>query len=301
MHLNKIIKESIKYFILIFASIWFQIISFNALAQDNLFVQQTNDPAMQLALEEIVGELGLDDKIEKKQLGLVLLDITDDSEPRLASINGSTMFYAASLPKIVILLGAFHKSEKGLLSLTPLLTQKMTDMIRYSSNSAATEMMNIVGMEYIADMLQSEEFRLYDPEQGGGLWLGKEYAKKGVWKRDPMYNMSHAATGLQVARFYYLLAEEKLLSPHSCAAMLDIMSEPGIKHKFVKGLLTVDKDAKIFRKSGSWREYHSDSALIERQGRRYIAVALAKNRNAEKWLQRLIVKMDSLVFSPKSS
>ena len=262
---------------------------------DNIFHSQTNDLLLQQKLDQVIQQLKLSRAVKDTQLSLVLVDITDSNNPRLASANGSTMFYAASLPKIVILLGAFHKAEQGELELTPKIIEKLTNMIRYSSNQDATEMMNVVGLEYIAQMLQSKPYQLYDPEQGGGLWLGKEYAKHGVWKRDPINNISHGATGLQVAKFYYLLATRELLSPQSCAAMLEIMGNPGINHKFVKGIKNVDPNARIFRKSGSWREYHSDSALIERNGHRYIAVGLAKNNKGGKWLQDLIVEMDALI------
>jgi len=52
-----------------------------------------------------------------------------------------------------------------------------------------------------------------------------------------------------------------------------MLSKPGINHKFVKGLMAVHPDSKIFRKSGSWRRWHADSALVERDGHKYIMVA----------------------------
>ncbi len=262
-----------------------------------LFNESYNDTSLQTSLGTIVANLGLDSAVKNQHLGLTLVDITNSSSPRLASLNGGIMFYAASLPKIVILLGAFHKAEAGQLELTPLIIEKLTQMVRFSSNTAATEMMHLVGMDYIASVLQSEDYKFYDIHQGGGLWLGKAYAKTPAWKRDPLFNLSHGATSLQVAKFYYLLATQQLLSKASCDAMLKILSKPGINHKFVKGILTVDDDAKIFRKSGSWRDYHSDSALIERDGHRYIAVALARSQQGESWLQQLIVKMDKAIVS----
>jgi beta-lactamase class A len=51
----------------------------------------------------------------------------------------------------------------------------------------------------------SPRYRLYDPRHYGGLWVGKDYAKSGLWRRDPLHNLSHGATAMQVARFYYLL------------------------------------------------------------------------------------------------
>jgi beta-lactamase class A len=169
-------------------------------------------------------------------------------------------------------------------------------MIRNSSNQAATEMLNMVGKAYLAKLLQSPRYRLYDPEKNGGLWVGKEYSKSGAWKRDPLHNLSHGATALQVARFYYLLQTGRLVSPELSRQMKTILGDPAIEHKFVKGLRSVHPESRIYRKSGTWGQYHADSAIIEHDGRRYIAVALAKSPQGGKWLTDLIVAMDKLVF-----
>ena len=157
-------------------------------------------------------------------------------------------------------------------------------------------MLNKVGKAYLARLLQSPRYRLYDPKRNGGLWVGKEYAKSGAWKRDPLHNLSHGATALQVARFYYLLETGQLVSPELSRQMKDILGHPAIEHKFVKGLKSVHPQSRIYRKSGTWRQYHSDSAIIEHDGRRYIAVALAKSPRGGQWLSDLIVAMDKLVF-----
>mgnify|MGYP002641967032 CR=1 FL=1 len=77
--------------------------------------------------------------------------------------------------------------------------------------------------------------------------------------------------------------------------MKALLSKPGINHKFVKGLSNTD--AKIFRKSGSWRTYHADSALIEHNGRSYIAVALANDPQGGEWMKKLIREMDSIILA----
>jgi beta-lactamase class A len=46
---------------------------------------------------------------------------------------------------------------------------ELTRMIRRSSNKAATSVLNQVGIENLADILQSEKYRLYDPKHNGGL------------------------------------------------------------------------------------------------------------------------------------
>jgi beta-lactamase class A len=219
----------------------------------------------------------------------------------MAYINPNEMMYAASLPKIAILLGAFERIAKGEMTLDDDTQEKLSLMIRNSSNQAATEILNQVGKSYLADLLQSPRYRLYDPKRNGGLWVGKEYSKSGAWKRDPLHNLSHGATALQVARFYYMLQTGQLVSPEHSQQMKAILADPAIKHKFVKGLESKHPDSRIYRKSGTWKQFHSDSAIIEHDGRRYIAVALAKSPLGGKWLSDLIVALDDLIHKSPSN
>jgi beta-lactamase class A len=132
----------------------------------------------------------------------------------------------------------------------------------------------------------------------GGLWVGKPYAKAGAVKRDPIYNLSHGATPFEVARFYYMLDTGQLVNEQACADMREMLSRPAIEHKFVAGLKAHRPGSEIMRKSGTWRTFHSDSGIIERDGRRYIAVGMANHPSGSRWLSRLIVALDDLVFSP---
>jgi len=254
------------------------------------------DPQLQRGLEEGLSGLGLEQAAQRKSLSVALVDITDPASPRLAAVNGNEMMYAASLPKIAILLGAFERISRGEMARDVETLDKLTDMIRRSSNQAATEMLNRVGKRFLADLLQSPRYRLYDPARNGGLWVGKDYAAAPAWKRDPLHHLSHGATALQTARFYYLLATGRLVSPAFSKEMKTILGEPAIHHKFVQGLEKTRPGSRIFRKSGTWQQFHADSALVERDGRRYIAVALAKSPHGGKWLSRLIVAMDDLIF-----
>ena len=259
------------------------------------------DPVLQKGLEKCLISLNLKRAIHNKALSIVLVDITNPASPRMAHVNANEMMYAASLPKIAILLGAFERIANGEMNLDPQTQETLALMIRNSSNRAASEILNRVGKAYLADLLQSSRYRLYDPQKNGGLWVGKEYSKAGAWKRDPLHNLSHGATALQVARFYYLLQTGQLVSPESSRQMKAILANPAIEHKFVKGLKSVHPNSRIYRKSGTWKQYHSDSAIIEHDGRRYIAVALAKSRRGGQWLSDLIVAMDDLIFKSASS
>jgi beta-lactamase class A len=263
-------------------------------------LQEHADPELQRQVEGALAGLGLEPAVRDGQVSVALADITELSEPRFAAVNGDQMMYAASLPKIAVLLGAFEKIAQGKLRYDAETEEKLERMIRESSNEAATEMMQKVGKEYIAHVLLSPRYRLYDPERNGGLWVGKDYAKTGVWRRDPLHNLSHGATALQVARFYYLLQTGKLVTPEYSREMKRILAEPAIEHKFVRALHRVNPDAALFRKSGTWGTYHSDSVLVERDGRAYIAVALANGARGEDWLGQIIVELDRLIF-PRAS
>jgi len=253
------------------------------------------DVELQREVDALIGRLGLEKNVRRRQLGLAFVDVSKE-QPRVAAVNGDVMMYAASLPKIAILLAAFEKIAQGKMKYTQAVEDSLTRMIRESSNTAATEMMNRVGKEYIARVLLNPRYRLYDPQHNGGLWVGKDYAKSGLWKRDPLHNFSHGATAMQVARFYYLLHSENLVTPEYSRKMKRLLSNSAIEHKFIKGLQLVNPRAMTFRKSGTWRNYHSDSVLVEGRGRSYIAVGLAHHDDGGAWLRQLIIGLDEIIY-----
>jgi beta-lactamase class A len=268
--------------------------------EDNAPLWDYHDAALQKEVDRALAELGLDDEASKKQLSVALIDISDPNAPRVASVNGDVMMYAASLPKIAVLLAAFEKIAQGKMTLDDATEERLTRMIKESSNRDATAMMHEVGKEYIARVLLSPRYRLYDPEHNGGLWVGKDYAKAGLWRRDPLHNLSHGATAMQVARFYYLLVTDNLVTPEHSQKMREILEDSELDHKFVRALRRIDPDAAVSRKSGSWSTYHSDSVLVEREGHRYIAVVLSNNSKGSQWLGRIITKLDGLLDADAS-
>jgi beta-lactamase class A len=245
------------------------------------------DSSLQRQLDKTLTRLGLEKAVSNKKLSVALVDITRLNKPRVAAVNGDEMQYAASLPKIAILLGAFVEIEKGEMKLDTDTRESLTRMIRVSSNEDATRMLNRVGKQRLLGILQSRKFDLYDPKVNGGLWVGKEYGRSAAYQRDPLHNLSHGATAMQTARFYYLLETGRLVGPKLTREMKSMLGNPGIHHKFVKGLADYP-DAKIYRKSGSWRQWHADSAIVEAEGHKYIIVALAEDPNGGTWLSRLI-------------
>jgi beta-lactamase class A len=254
---------------------------------------EAQDASLQLELERVVRRQGLWGAVEKGELALLLAIVTDPERPRLAQLNGHRMMYAASLPKIAILFGAVVSLERGRLQLTRSLYRDMVDMIRVSCNDCATRVLAEVGREELIELLQAPEYEFYDPDGEGGLWVGKDYGPSQAYHRDPLHGLSHGATAFQAARLYYRLQTGTLVGPEYTRLMLEALSRPAIEHKFVKGLKGIP-GVEILRKSGSWRNYHSDSALVHYQGQTYIMVGLSSNPNGGQWLTQLAAPLNEL-------
>lgn len=105
---------------------------------------------------------------------------------------------------------------------------------------------------------------------------------------------------MQAARFYYLLDTNRLVGEELTITMKQILSKPGISHKFVRGLQSIP-DAEIYRKSGSWGEYHADSALVESYGHKFIIVGLAKHPQGGQWLAKIAESLHDLVVDSEKT
>lgn len=235
--------------------------------------------------------------VSSKKMAVGIVDISDADNVRFAKINGNHMMYAASLPKIAILLAAMDAIEKGELEETIAVKKDMGLMISKSNNAASTRMIDRVGYEKIEAVMTDPKYEFYDEDTGGGLWVGKRYGGGGNTNREPLKNLSHAASVSQVCRFYYLLANGKLVNEQKSKQMLDIMENPALHHKFVNTLDKIAPNARVFRKSGSWKSYHSDSILVwgEDPNRRYILVALIDDPAGEQIIRNLVRPIEKVL------
>ena len=257
-------------------------------------LMNSTDKSLQIQMENIVRSQGLWRNVQSGELALLLAIVTDPDQPRLAEVNGHKMMYAASLPKIAILFGAAVALDEGQLQLNDALHDDMINMIRHSCNDCATRVLELVGRDELIALLQSPEYDFYDANGEGGLWVGKAYDSRPAYSRDPLNNLSHGATAFQVARFYYRLQNGTLVSPDVSELMQEALSEPGIQHKFVKGLRRIG-GLEVLRKSGTWRDYHADSALVRSKESTYIIVGLARNKKGGDWLTQLAEPLNNLV------
>ncbi len=254
-------------------------------------LQNLSDSGLQLSLEDQLRKNpDWERLIKEKKMAVGVVDLSDPEHVKFASINGNYMMYAASLPKIAILLAAMDAIDKGELKETPEIKKDMHLMISVSDNQASTRMIDRLGYKKIEAVMTDPKYGFYDERNGGGLWVGKRYGGGGDTNREPLKNLSHAATVAQVCKYYYLLANGKLVNGKRSKQMLDIMENPELHHKFVNTLDQIAPNARLFRKSGSWKDFHSDSILVWSQdhSRRYILVALIEDHNGEQIIRDLV-------------
>ncbi len=256
------------------------------------------DSSLQFKLEnELMANNKWKKLISSQKMAVGIVDLSDPENVRFARVNGRHMMYAASLPKIAILLASMDAMEKGDLKETSDVKKDMRLMISKSNNPASTRMIDRLGYDKIEAVMTDPKYAFYDEENGGGLWVGKRYGGVGDTNREPLKNLSHAASVSQVCRFYYLLAHGKLVNEKRSKQMLDIMEKPELRHKFVNTLDKIAPNAKLFRKSGSWRTYHSDSILVwgKDENRRYILVALIDDPSGEQIIRNLVRPIEKVL------
>jgi beta-lactamase class A len=246
------------------------------------------DSALQRELVAIDTRLRTALDLVAEETAVGLLDLRGR---RLALIHPDRIDYAASVPKIAILLAYFQKHPGAATKLDARTRHELGMMIKQSDNEIAAKYSRQLGLKQIQEVLDS--YHLYDAEHGGGLWLGKHYGQSGERYGDPVANHSHAATVRQLLRYYLLLEQGRLVSPGASRTMLEIFASPAIPHlndKFVKGL--AGRDLQVFRKAGWWEEWFHDSAIISGPDRHYVLVAMTHHRDGDSYLENLARAVD---------
>lgn len=262
-------------------------------------LEDSYDDNLTCKLQDVIKEHPYWSNLTKnKKMCVGLVDMSDPLAPRFASVNGDHMMYAASLPKIAILLAVVDAIDKGQVKLSKEVDQMLSSMIRVSSNTSSTALIDLVGYDKISSTLQDKKYKLYDKSEGGGLWVGKRYAAGGKRNPDPMKGLSHAATADQVCKYYYMMAYGKLISPERSEQMLGYLKDPQLHHKFVNTLERLEPGATFYRKSGTWQNFHADSIMVVgKKWRNYILVALVDDHQGESIMRELAGEVDQLLYN----
>ena len=92
--------------------------------------QVANDNQLTSELRQLLERLHAGSQIRQQHVAVSLVDLTDAASPRYAGINDEVMMYAASVPKIAILLAGFEEIRAGRLQYTPAVRDTFTRMVR---------------------------------------------------------------------------------------------------------------------------------------------------------------------------
>lgn len=245
------------------------------------------DPALQAQVEAIDARLR-----EKHGIGadLTAVGVLDLNSGRLAMVRADQIFYAASIPKIAILLAWFQTHPEAATALDATTRHELGLMIKASDNALAAKYSQQLGLAKIQRVVA--DYGLYETTTGG-LWMGKHYGQGTERLVDPLSGNSHAANVRQLLRFYLLLEQDKLVSPAASAAMREIFASPDIPHredKFVLGLS--GRQVQVRRKAGWWEDWFHDTAVIRGGGRHYVIVALTHHAKGDAYLADFAAAVD---------
>jgi len=233
--------------------------------------------------------------------GQTAVGVLDLRTLRLGLIHPDRIDYAASVPKVGILLAYFQLHLAAATHLDSQTRRELGLMIKASDNEMAAKYSRQLGLKPIQEVLA--RYGLYDAQRGGGLWVGKHYGRDDERYGDPVGNHSHGATVRQLLRYYLLLEQRRLVSPEASKTMRDIFASPDIPHvndKFVKGL--AGRDVEVLRKAGWWEDWFHDTAIVTGPGRHYILAAMTHHPQGDAYLESLARAVDDMLMesAPRS-
>jgi beta-lactamase class A len=250
------------------------------------------DTELQRDVEKVDADLRTKFALTAEQAAVGVLDLRT---LRLAMIHPDREEYAASLPKIGILLAYFQLHPEAVTNLDARTRYELGLMAKASDNATAARFSRELGLKTIQGVLDSYGF--YDARRGGGLWVGKHYGESDERYGSPVGDNSHAATVRQLLRYFLLLEQGQLISPQASAVMREIFASPDIphdQHKFVSAL--ADREVQIIRKWGSWENWFHDAAVVTGSSRHYILVALTHHPKGDEYLVALARAVDDLMI-----
>ncbi len=254
------------------------------------------DSVLQAHLVRIDAELRARYGMTTEQAAAGVLDL---KALRLAMTHPDRGEYAASVPKIGILLAYFQLHPQAATNLDGQTRHELGLMVKASDNAMTAKFSQEMGLRQIQEVLNSYHF--YDADHGGGIWIGKHYGRGGERIGDPLGDNSHAATVRQLLRYFLLLEQGKLVSPMASKTMREIFASPDIPHdriKFVQALS--DRKVQIIRKWGSWEDWRHDTAVVTGSRRHYILVALTHHPKGDEYLVDFAKSVDDLMAGPRA-
>ena len=212
--------------------------------------------------------------LASEQLSLVLVDLTRPNQLATATVRPDWETFPASLGKIAILLGVVDKARttnhpEELVTLRP----SMDRMIKASSNEDASALFAWAGHASIVDAVARHH--LYD-EKTGGLW----WTPSAPWPKSPKEQLRIAATARQVARYFLMMEQGKLVSPDDSRTIKGVLRNAGLA-LFSQGIQKRFGDTQYYGKPGILGKEIAEGMLIESPGARYIVAIVMKGHDKD--------------------
>lgn len=245
------------------------------------------------ALREKLVAAGHGKALKRRHLAVSVVDLTPGTRIHYAGINDDTMLYAASLAKIAAVLSVAQGAKESRIKWDAAVTRDAALAIRWSNNEAATRLVKRATLPYIEEVLRRPGYCFFNNDTGG-LWLGRGYGGSREESRDPVQHTVHGANSRQIARFYTMLDKGLLVGPIGNGRILQSMGPPEGHRGFV-GVLEASGARIVARKSGAWRNFHADSALVEHAGARYVVVAMSDLPEGSKAVEDVARVVDQLI------
>ncbi len=273
-----------------YASNWKQAMQIQAY---QLTTDTQPDAEFQATVSAVENEVAQSLGIPADQRAFGVIDLTGN---RLALINADQIFYGASVPKICIVLAYLDQHPEYADNMPADIERELELVIKRSDNDLAAKYSRLVGLDNIQELLQSKRYQFYDADHGGGLWCGKHYGQAEPRVCDPVGDHSHAATVRQCLRYYLMLEQGLLVNAAVSARLKQIFAAPELEYidsKFVRGL--AGRDVDILRKSGTWEDWHLDTARVINGKHLYLITGMTHHPKGAEYLAQMAAAIDDLI------
>ncbi len=249
-----------------------------------------------------------DANLKGGRVRIALIDLSTESIPRYAHINGDLPVYPASVVKFVYLIAAYKWKEEGRITFTKSFRDDLQQMIGPSSNKATQKVFArltettpgpaLSGTSYtdykhkrhaVKRWLQSigisDLHTVHPTYDGGGDIYGRDEqflrdsgVAGGLARKAGSYANRQSMTALGTARLLTLLSNGELLTPKNTSEVLhfmqrDVSKQPYQRRRIAGGAEAVGREWVTYSKTGTWGPIFADAGIVEsKSGLRFVIV-----------------------------
>ena len=276
-------------------------------ARDYLASMQHSE-GLQSFLDASVEELlERDAALRRQKLHIALIDLSPESPPRFAHVNGEAKVYPASVVKFVYLMAAYAWRDQQRLEIDPELDRQLTAMIYRSSNTATRKVMARLTDTEPGPALPPDEYRAFverrmavkrwlislgiddlhtvHPTYNGPDLFGRdvqflrdESIEGGIRRNGSSFLNRQSMTALGTAELLALLARDLAISPEGSREVRrrmkrDPAKQPYLHRRIAGGAMKV-KGVEVYSKTGTWGPIYADAGIVRNGGAGDLVVAV---------------------------